>query len=494
MSEQNLRDIYSYHTFIFPFLWNDGGKVKRKSFEKCLDKGEDCWNLELFDTMCEQYDSERIATYRKELYDQYQYLNAPARRAVYTLKDDQNEIVRNFRYNPKLFSPDDTGARYVIKKGSEQYSLAINSLRLKLFNSGIGLLIYELENSDYRSIKEVNRINEMGRRIYCPYIYSVSVLTSSLTADSIRLEGSAFPNVEDDAAWNITAEVRGEKEMPRMKLAKVVTMLLSNGEYSVTTNKDDLNAHNLYIEPIIDDGMFVACFVKDEAFAESLGEWNGTEYRWLSDALEKQPSAEENLARKLYEFIFVDGLGTSCVNRTMLKSLLEKHVYARWAEYGTFFAITEYSMVCVTGAGGDYIVKKPFFTLYLEFAMLALAQRASLIAFDRQISYVSTSTDRKNEEAEQEMMEAFVDFQSQLLLLEVTPKRQGIELYDMLLENLYINKEKEAIDNRIQNLFDFKVYKTDKCMNIFLLFLAIFGGLGLIVELIDVILHWCRVL
>ena len=138
-------------------------------------------------------------------------------------------------------------------------------------------------------------------------------------------------------------------------------------------------------------------------------------------------------------------------------------------------------MVCVSSAEADYIAKNPFLTQYIELAMLALAQRASLIAFERQISYVSTK--RK---AEQKMMDAFICFQSQLLLPEVTPQQQGIELYDMLLETLYVNKEKSEVESRIRGLFELKTYRNEKLENGILSAVTFIG----ILSVIDVVLHW----
>lgn len=46
----------------------------------------------------------------------------------------------------------------------------MSNVRLKLFNTGIGILILELCNDLYRSFKSVKDINELGRHISLPYI------------------------------------------------------------------------------------------------------------------------------------------------------------------------------------------------------------------------------------------------------------------------------------------------------------------------------------
>ncbi len=369
MSKQNQQkqSVYSYHTFIFPFLWNNGGEVKRDTFERCIDRTR--WTLDLFDVF---HDKKRIDLMRKERYAQYQYFNAPARSAIYTTKDSQGEIVRNFLYRPEYFTKDDTGSFYIIKKGDHSYKLRINGLRLKLYASGIGLLVYELENTEYHCMDAVKLINEYGRRIYCPYIDDVKNLKSSLTADSIHLEGAAFSLGSSEDEWRITADANDEEKMPQAKLAKVVTMLLTNGSISVTNIESETCNDRLYIEPIIDDRMFVACIVQDKPFIDRMKEWNGSEYSWLSDALEKETNAIDSVARQLYEFVFVDtDTKISCRDRQQLHRLLKKHIYTRWIESETIYGVTEYSiMACVSQEGSPFVVG-PFLTQYIELAILA---------------------------------------------------------------------------------------------------------------------------
>ena len=218
----------------------------------------------------------------------------------------------------------------------------------------------------------VKLINEYGRRIYCPYIDDVKNLKSSLTADSIHLEGAAFSLGSSEDEWRITADANDEEKMPQAKLAKVVTMLLTNGSISVTNIESETCNDRLYIEPIIDDRMFVACIVQDKPFIDRMKEWNGSEYSWLSDALEKETNAIDSVARQLYEFVFVDtDTKISCRDRQQLHRLLKKHIYTRWIESETIYGVTEYSiMACVSQEGSPFVVG-PFLTQYIELAILA---------------------------------------------------------------------------------------------------------------------------
>lgn len=132
---------YSYHTFIFPFLWNDGGKISRKKFATCLNPG---WEIDFLKDAIEPDD--------KEFYDRYRYFNQAARNAMFTFlgKDgvlDCNSVVWNYRFDMQSLSSKDSHwlrefkscdnpARYVICKGDKTYSLSINGIRMKLFNTG----------------------------------------------------------------------------------------------------------------------------------------------------------------------------------------------------------------------------------------------------------------------------------------------------------------------------------------------------------------------
>ena len=185
------------------------------------------------------------------------------------------------------------------------------------------------------------------------------------------------------------------------------------------------------------------------------------------------PDDSENVARRAYELIFVDGNGLSCQNRDMLHQMLEKHVYPRWLEYGTLIGVTEYSLVTATNFGPNI---SAFLTEYTEMAMLALAQRASLLAFERQISDCARGKLRVDK-----IQREYVQFQSKYLLREVTPQQQGIELYNMMLENLFISDMQKDLEGQINALFALERDASDRDDNMILSALAILG----VVEAID---------
>ena len=495
---------YSYHTFIFPFLWNENGKVKLKTFQKCLS---DLWEVDYrkdkFDAA--EYTRQDTEDARKKAiedareawcaeYARWCYFNQAARSAIFTEKNDTNPIVVNYRYNIGRLCEDEkwlggikdhtNPVEYRITKDFYkeennqkiltrhfEANLKVNAIRLRLFTTGVGMLVFELENYEKADEQFINEINEYGRRVFSPHIESGN--TCSLCADCLSLR---YPSGE------ICGRVGGyhTDRCSEVTLAKPLLHLLSGNGYTVTTNVKHGHTQ-FHIEPIIDDRMFVACFYINKPFADEMIAWDekNERYQYLSEALSKAPY-ETSTASRLYKLVFVDGNGISCHNRRMLYDLLEKHMYTRWVEMtyendegelktsGSFIGITEYSMVGV--GDSDFVATTAFLPLYTEMAMLVLAQRASLLSFERQISDSSRGKLNINR-----LQNEYVKFQSRLLLREVTPQQQGIELYDMLLKNLFIDKEKSDLESQITALFAEQTGINERDENIIL---AIVSALG----------------
>lgn len=463
----------SYHTFIFPFLWaigKDGTTVDIKDFTKCLPKA---WERDKFSEI------QNIP----EFYAQFRYFNPAARSAIYDHGDDVNGIVRNYRfshikYGTSKFKIKNTVTHYgpLGKKTYEnaEYELYINAFRLKLYNTGIGLLVYELENHTYDDLTAINRINDWGRRLYMPFVNDG---TCPLCAETVTI------TLDETTAWNSVIS-GAQYDADKIDLPFFVTNLLTSDNYSITTNIEKANCKTVfYIEPVIGDRMFVACIYQNQKWVPLLKEWkDGDVYAYQHDALHKASDAADNLAKQLYELIFVDGNGTSCLNRQMLRDLLDDHIYARWLEYGTITGITEYSMITATTVLEEpAYTATPFLTEYIEMIFLAIAQRASLLVFER---LISDSAQGKQKIID--VQQKYIQFQSQLLLQEITPEQQGIELYDELLESLFIEKESAQIENQIAALFDRKNYENDKNESWILFILAILG----VAEAVEIITDW----
>ncbi len=459
---KDIKKPYSYHTFFFPFLWYNGRKkLTRKTFTKCLNS--DNWIFEdLSDVSVSRTDG---------LYNQYHYFNAAARNAIYS-GSENDAVVWNYRFN----MPGSAGnkSKYVIRKDSSVINLPINSIRLKLFNTGIGIIIFELENYEYADVASINRINDYGRRIYMPYSDGGDC---GSCADEISL-------VYGDTVIT-TGKLTGRPETFRStRIAEPLLYLLQNGKYSVTTDEKKADRHTFLIEPVIDDRMFVACYCTNKEFTDSISEWKDGKYGYMYDAETKKPGDDNNRAAALYKMMFVDGSFLTCRSRHMLAEMLgKKHIYDRWIEMGgNVIGITEYSMINVTaGVDGDDFLARNFLTEYVEMIILTLAQRATLLAFERMIS--DSALGKQNIK---EIHKSYLLFQSQLLLKEVTPQQQGIELYRMLLDNMFIFEQTAEIEKQINSLFVQKTANYESSENRILFIIAILG----IFDVTEIIFNW----
>lgn len=449
---------YSYHTFIFPFVWSGmkGKKQSRKKFAKYISK-----NWELIPI------KETDISGNDLVYNQYQYFNAASRSAVFTeLKDKVNDyndaIVWNYEYIfPKTVETKSESAdelyHYVIKKDDFEARLKIERIRLKLFESDIGVIIFELENHQDSSEDFVNKVNDYGRRIFMPFS---DKKTCSSCAKYINIK-AAFSTKE-----YLESEVCNRVKSPLKH--SIAYMLLFDSKKDIT------------IEPIIDDRMFVACYYKNSAFINELKEWEKGEYSYLSSAINELPGDTQNLANRLYRYVFVDAKDISCYSRTLLEDMLKKHIYHRWIELGTISGISEYSMVSLTTNDPPPHLAPAFLTEYVEMAIIALAQRASLLNFEKRLSECACGN-----QSIESVHKEYLLFQSQLLLSEVTPQQQGIELYNMLLENLFIEKQARDIEKQIQSLYAHQTAKNEKRENLILFIIAVIGVIGAIEQFCD---------
>ncbi len=499
---------YSYHSFLFPFIWNDGGRTSFSAFVQCLgEKWKTCdWEKE--DVLPDFFHSEEE---RRLAYAEYQYFTPAARKAIYGFPVEQKEkskcsfpwplwkkkecpdwLVHNYMWNPDLLGQDNEKALYCIRKKDREYKLEIKTIKLKLYEMGIGVLVFELENYENCSIDTVNKINEYGRRIFPPFIADPQYM---VCADRIELcfppgkecEERKWSLISDFASWN-------EKKTEFRPIPCHIEGLFENRKglylYKISGKREsfvDAHTKQFYVKPIIDDRMFVICAVRDDNFIRTMNHWQKKGgYTYQRHSFVKKPNGElkqsfaphysNNAAEEMYRFAFIDGEEMSCPNRQMLHALLEEHIYPRWLEYwsnrgevgqekvedrgGTFHAVTHHSMVCATGNNENLLktVIDPFLTMYMQMAIFALVQRSAILAFSKEAAELASKVKYKIKKSDANailaMQERYVDFQNRLLFFEVTAQEQGVEIYKLLQKSLYIEEEKDLLKNQMESLHE----------------------------------------
>lgn len=475
-TNQETRRPYSYHTFIFPFLFQAGYKnISREDFAQCLHKG-----------FCPAVFESQKGTDNTIEYSRFRYFNQAARNAIYTEKWNDHAIVWNYCFNmdtlvqnqetaEKWHKGWDNPVRLILKKGAFQADLAVNEIRVKLFDTGVGMLVFELENYESADENSVTKINEYGRRVFRPFVTPEG--ECSLCADEVHLAYGEQKIVDGCVSG---AQVGNTDEI---LLSPIISYWLT-GEKKVVTTATKAKEGEFYIEPIIDDRMFVACVYNSPEFASEICQWDfeQNQYRYISDATAEELSPN-NIARRFYEMVFIDADGLTCQNRTKLAEMNQEHSYARWIEYGTLTGISEYSMVCMTGDGKDIYNINPFLTEYVEMIILVLAQRASLLAFERAISEVTCKT--KSKMTVEKIHRGYVAFESELLLAEVTSQQQGIELYDMMMKNLFIEKLKSDVESQINSLYEIHTADHESLESLLLNILAIIGAADIVGSIVS---------
>jgi len=456
---------YSYHTFLFPFLWNDGGKLQWEDFSKVLSVGKR-WE----EISWEEGEIPKGQSKEEWLQDYaaFQYFTEPANNVIFNTRGDN--VVRCFEYRNKETIVSNRG-EYIITKGEKVYPLNINKIRLHVYDIGVAILIFELENGKHNTLEAVNEINEYGRRINMPFL--VDNGGHPVCADKIEMsfDGISFETENyKETIENLGKDFDGTKESVSLNyIMSPIQKLLDgdgkdNGGYKVTSHAAHAGWKNLFIKPCVDDRMFVCCLVRDEAFSQKVKEFDmeNREYRYLSDCDRRSASGEaeaETISNVLYKLCFIEK-NLTCQSGKMKQRILKNSVYDRWIDYGTLYAATHHSLVGLTGdwEGLQATVIFPFLTQYVQLAILTLAQRAAILLLSGEAAVVAEGLKESENIIPEQILEIerlqakFIKVQNQLLLFETTIQEQGVEIYKLIRNQLYIETNKQELDEQMSNL------------------------------------------
>ncbi|MGN0502006.1 MAG: hypothetical protein ACI4HN_03680 [Ruminococcus sp.] len=463
---------YSYHTFLLAFHFDgelkDSYAPKENWVPDSIRKGEA---------------EELLLNYQN-----FQYFTPEARKLMF---DEENN--KRFIYD----IPQDVSRKYIIKKTIEEenketgkterltkeYKLLVNNIIATVFsNINIAIFQLEVENHNYRSLTDIKRINEYGRRINLPFIMQGDGL-HPLVADSITLLGITedFNKFGDEALKKyITQDNKEDKKAENDEKAKgdiiwpilkPITKLLPG-----CTN----------FQPVIDDRMFVCCLVRDEEFSNEMKSFIVNDDNTVTN-VGNNIYTDKNLSNKLYSFAFIDADSSSCQSPEMREALLKRCVYSRWRDRGTIDVVTHHSFVRITGEskGIKAGVINPFLTQYITMASGVLLQRATILRLSSECSKLAKnyfeykSDDDKFDEGLEESIKTlkrmYVYAQNYIFLNQFTVQEQGIDEFDMLKNELYIDDSLKNLDNKINSIYDFTTEYSENEENSLLNVLTKFG-------------------
>ncbi len=435
------KQAYSYHTFFFPFLWSDGGNMTFDRINTLLD--------------CEKWRNNSVSGFEEASalkdddyslvanYQTAQYFTTSARQSYFGWdKDFVKCYAFNLPENPVYYIK-----KNIDKNRFNEWNLNLHGITLKIYNTGIGVLAFEAENHDYKTIRDVKAINEYGRRIFPPFIQDGGC---AKCADELGIKCG-----DDCFECDLISTT-----VPQLE-AECVPGFIRN-----------LIPDEIKIKPAIDDRMFVACLVNDPEEFEKMMKY------------ETDDSASENL----YEFLYIDIEDRcSCPTRSMRSDLLSKSIYPRWIEnrfdgkvFGNMYGVTHHSFMCITANTNPVYVEIPFLTIYTHIVSSVIAQRATILSFDGIVSELSCGFEKQGRNMSsrkmrklQKLQEKYIAFLNQHMNIEITNQEQGIELYEMFQKELYIEKECEKLEKEINALSDAANTKNEGQLNRLAIFITI---------------------
>jgi hypothetical protein len=444
MSEKNY---ISKHIFLFPFKWAYTGSNSKDKYIEISEK------LDIEKIAKEIEKLNQWGNYSFEGYDSYNLKKYYYNNVGDVIFSDKKNTVLNYIYKYR------NGKYCITIKNNESeksyYELEIKNIRLNIYKTGIGVLIFNLENYNeskdlFEEMKDVFKINNYGRRVY-PQFLPIDEAKNKILPEEVSIN---FCKIHEEITEKF--EYGYEKDN---YLSNIITKTLGDVFYF----NNESSAGKIKIEPIIDDRMYVICHYKNNYFSKKLSDKNiKNEYKYLEDV-------------DWNSFMFIDNFNDCTIqDKDMILNSNKKHTYNRWTDYGTFYGLTRYSTLVLTEKNEDFFVNKllpsHIENLYLNMVLLVLVQRSTILYFYDLITDMTNNfiISNKNFEKEYEKLNIeFIDFKNRMYFNEVTPQEQGIEMYRKMREVMEIEKNFEILDEKIKGLYEFSnAVKTRKKNNI----------------------------
>lgn len=491
--------IHSQHIFMFPFNINHddikdcvSSLERLKKIHERLSSKESQWNYKQFKILDEPiiYKNDKGEQIRPDYYspdgiwsyNEYKYFHEYVRNTLFN-RSEKEKIFDNSENQPislyyeREVLPTDEMIIFVRKEenGKKEiinYTLKIEHLSLRIFETGVGILSITLYNYCAKDIDSILRINDFGRRIYPQFLGEqnqyypdpIDAVKDSFLPEKIIFKSNEIDEID-------TFETKDFISIKQRHFAKYIEKLLA--PFEIYDNKKD----QMLITPIIDDRMFVVCWHENESEMKRMQSRITTEpNNNIKDVFTKVKYEYENDS-KWYQYIFIDGNGPLVHNIKMKKKLIAQATYSRFVESGTLYAITRYSFMCLCEVNGFLyaVIRNHMQKVYYQMAVLLLAQRASILKFNKELESISEDADKmsqgnkkhsKNRKADKIEMEELLKraerlnkdiilFSNRIWFDEVTPQEQGIEFYKLALKNMEIEVQYNSLKIKIGQLYDF---------------------------------------
>ena len=437
--------IYSYHSFILPFTCIYEGNIyelfdnnNADNIWKYVDKSVESNSLR-------EINIESIYE-NKGYYDAYKFFNEAGRNLVFS--DSKTKNSHNYGLRNEYLS----GLKYYIKYGNskkEVYELNIHKITLKFFETGVSVFILECANESYRTIEDVKRINEYGRRLAYPYWPEKGGFCHKC-AFSLKI---GYSDERDELSSDYFLDELISKKIQVVSLAyvsKIVRELLNrNGSGYIFRGKTVSSAKEIQMKTLLEEKMFVASFICDKNYCQKL----------YDNLLKNNGNFSEDIKDNIIELLRVDLPGECSIgNKEERDIFLKDHLYL------TSFSEKDKKIMAVTDQAYVKIVPSPdyeegyFKNVYLPLLLIPLVQRNTIEIFHQKIMELTNSASEKvNLSIVRRIINVqnkYVIFRNQFMPGLVTAQKEGKYLYSKLQSELAIPEENKVLESQVGKLFE----------------------------------------
>lgn len=477
--------LISTHIFLFPFKWEHNGFADMSGMRNALGKEWKHYNDFSLTTLSayNEYNFFHDFT-RKILYDldqsslphdpgedifldHYVHNSTSSGNSVYLIQiNTQEEFDRKANENKAK----QDNCYY----GKNLYELEVDrdGILLHLYNNGVGVLSFHLSNrkEDQKADIDILLINQFGRRLFPPFftIDKNKIGTKDAFDDDsfdsgfAKALGVVFP-------FSIRIERKSEndtktaepiepvkKEKPDYSSGMFRLPNFINELFPAEIRPNNLG-NTLKISPVLDDRMYIISWYGNNNLGKNVA---------LNDTY--------LTCDWWFKFVFVDTGMKTCQNESMTRSLLSKSTNPRWSGYNTVYGASSYSFVCLTndlitlkGNNAEFIPHH-MQTIYYKMVELVLLQRTCLLLFSERITTISGHLGDKDYDLGKHvgsLYEDYIRFINKIYFREITPQDQGIELYNLLQDQMKIPQNVKELKEEIKDLHDYVSLQEDELRN-----------------------------
>lgn len=474
MAEKNVENYYSKHIFMANFRLKEDKNSKNKNVNDIVFDN-DVWKKYSID------DVKNVGEF-VDNYANYNYFNEQARDLIF-YKENKSKVV-SYKFE-HIDSSENSEYIIDINDVNERktYELNLDKIILKeyeIINKKSYLMMIYVTNNKYGDISDIKNINQYGKRLFSPWIpLDLGNGANTECPDDLQIHigkdkiysnyensGKADLNYKDKEIfkYNFDDKNKYKSYSERLNFIRQKEVNDKNDKSIIDNRRESYLIRNILnykkeskdekieIELINPDRMYVGFYLKNNSLIERIKKYSTEKQEYLTEKQEYAYLYDDSLSDQLYALAYIDGEDATCQSRVMKKKLLQETIYDRWIDWGTIHTVTHNGFGCIATDGAPYeSVIMPFLTEYMEMMALVLLQRNLLLEFHIEAKKLSPEF---NSEKLENLQKDYVKFKTQVLLFEVTPQEQGYEIYRLMQKQLYIDEEKEKLDDIMNSLYE----------------------------------------